>query len=87
MKSKTTEELLGCSISFFCKYVLNSLKKRMIPDNYGLWVLDHIIPLSSFNLSKEEEQLKAFNYKNIQPLWAEENLKKGAKLNWQSGTN
>ena len=37
----------------------------------------HIIPVSSFNLLDEEEQKKCFNYKNLQPLWAEENLSKG----------
>ena len=32
--------------------------------------------IASFDLSKPSEQKKCFNYTNLQPLWAEENLKK-----------
>ena len=45
--------------------------------NYGIWHIDHIQPLSKFNLLKLEQQKIAFNYKNLQPLWAIDNLKKG----------
>lgn len=43
------------------------------------WHVDHIRPLSSFDLTDREQFLKAANYTNLQPLWAEENLRKGAK--------
>ena len=45
-------------------------------DNYGDWHIDHIIPCAAFDLTDIEQQKKCFNYKNLQPLWAEENLKK-----------
>ena len=38
---------------------------------------DHVRPCSLFDLTDLEEQKKCFNFKNLQPLWAEENLSKG----------
>ena len=50
--------------------------------NYGIhgWHIDHVIPCSKFNLKNLDEQNKCFNYQNLQPLWAEENIKKSNKL-------
>ena len=42
--------------------------------NYGEWHIDHIIPLSSAN-TKEELSLLC-HHKNLQPLWAYDNLSK-----------
>ena len=36
--------------------------------------------MTSFDLSKIEEQEKCFNYSNLQPLWAKENLSKNNKF-------
>ena len=50
--------------------------------NRGLkgWHIDHIMPLCKFDLTKKSAQLKAFNYKNTQPMWAEYNLQKGSRI-------
>jgi hypothetical protein len=43
--------------------------KGMTMDNYGTyWTLDHILPLSKFDLTNKEEQAIAFNWKNMQPI-------------------
>ena len=47
-------------------------------NNYGKWHLDHIKPLSSFNLQNIDELKQACHYSNLQPLWAEDNFKKGS---------
>lgn len=78
-KRGKTIELLGCSIEQLKKHLSLNFKEGMSWDNYGHWHIDHIRPLSSFDLSIEEEQKKAFHYSNLQPLWASENLKKGKK--------
>jgi len=67
---------LGCSGEEAYNYIESLFTEGMNWDNYGLWHIDHIKPLSSFNLEDKEQFLKAVNYNNLQPLWAEDNLKK-----------
>lgn len=50
-------------------------------NNHGeVWEIDHIIPCSNFDLTKEEEQKKCFHYLNTQPLTFEENRSKSDKI-------
>lgn len=70
---------LGCSIEEFKIYIEQLFVPGMTWVNHGKWHFDHIKPLSSFNLSNRNQFLEACNYRNIQPLWAKENLKKGKK--------
>lgn len=70
---------LGCSVEFFRSYIENQFKSGISWDNYGKWHLDHIKPLSKFNLENVKELKEAYHYSNLQPLWAEENTKKVAK--------
>lgn len=65
-----TEELIGCRIEFFIGYIGNLFTKGMSWDNYGEWHFDHIKPCISFNLDSIESQKECFNYLNIRPLWA-----------------
>jgi hypothetical protein len=43
------------------------------------WHIDHVVALAKFDLTDRDQFLQAVNYKNLQPLWAEANLKKGAR--------
>lgn len=80
-KSARTLALLGIDGAGFMQYLESKFKKGMTRDNYGkVWHVDHIIPLALFDLSKPAEQRVAFHFTNCQPLFAEENLKKGAKI-------
>ena len=74
--------LIGCSAQDFAKHIEGQFKNGMSWGNKGTygWHIDHIRPLASFDLSTKENQMSAFNYKNTQPLWKEENMSKGAKL-------
>ena len=53
----------------------------MTLENYGKWHIDHIKPVTRFDLTKPNELEKCFHYSNLQPMWAEENIKKGNKYN------
>ena len=70
---------LGCSMGQFRLFVENQFEEGMTWDNYGKWHLDHVMPLSSFDLTKRAEFLTACNWLNYQPLWATNNLKKGSR--------
>lgn len=85
-KSDKTMVLVGCNASELKKYLESKFTEGMTWSNYGNgwngkgmkeWHIDHIKPCSSFDLSNPYEQLKCFNYTNLQPLWAIDNLIKG----------
>jgi hypothetical protein len=84
-KASSTKNIIGCSIKELRKYLESKFDKGMSWSNLGLygWHIDHIIPCSSFDLTKPSEQKKCFHYTNLQPLWAYDNLSKSNKLNWQ----
>jgi len=79
-KSVSTMKLLGCSDNFLKQYLQSKFTSGMSFKNYGKWHIDHIKPCASFDLRKKSEQIKCFNYTNLQPLWAKDNLKKGNKI-------
>jgi hypothetical protein len=65
----------------FKLYLESKFTPEMSWDNYGTyWSIDHIYPLSKFNLECKEEQLKAVHYTNLQPLPVIENIKKSNKI-------
>ena len=78
IKSKKTEEILGCDMDFFTKHISSLFQEGMSLSNHGEWHLDHITPLASANT--EEEIIKLNHYTNIQPLWAADNMSKGKKI-------
>jgi len=80
LKSGSTIKDLGCPISEFKLYIENQFESGMSWSNYGKWHLDHVMPLSHFNLEDRMEFLEACNNLNIQPMWAKDNLSKGNRV-------
>ncbi len=78
-KSASTMTLIGCSVADFKKYIESLWKRNMSWLNYSKrgWHVDHIKPCSSFDLTDPEQQKICFHYTNLQPLWWDENLRKG----------
>lgn len=67
---------LGCSVDQLKFYLEGKFRDGMTWKNHGKWHIDHIIPLSFFDLTQRAQLLQAVHYTNLQPLWAEENLAK-----------
>ena len=80
-KTTSVLKLLGCTLDEFKKYIEYKWKPGMSWENYNhkIWHLDHIKPLACFDMTKEEDQRQAWHWTNFQPLWASENMSKGAK--------
>jgi hypothetical protein len=72
-------ELIGCTIPEYKQHLEKQFKAGMTWENYGEWHVDHIVPCAVFDLTQREQQLECFNFKNTQPLWALDNLKKYSK--------
>tara|TARA_Y100000310_G_scaffold110647_1_gene109072 strand:+ start:183 stop:842 length:660 start_codon:yes stop_codon:yes gene_type:complete len=80
-KSTRTLNLLGVeNISEVKLHLESQFKNGMTWSNHGEWHIDHIKPCASFNLICPVQQLACFHYKNLQPLWALENMRKSSKL-------
>lgn len=79
-KKLHTIEYLGCSSLEYLQW-MTTYDERYTLDNRGKeWHIDHVIPLSKFNLDDESEQMIAFNWRNTMPLPPKENLSKNNKI-------
>ena len=77
LKGKGTEHLLGTDYKTAFQHIENLFTEGMSWENHGEWHIDHKKPLAS---AKTEEELKKLcHYTNLQPLWALDNIRKGAK--------
>lgn len=53
-------------------------------DNYGEWEIDHIRPISDFELWDVEVAKRVHALPNLRPVWREVNQSKGAKIKFDS---
>lgn len=79
IKNGSSVKDLGCSIDDFKKHIESLFKEGMSWENWGRygWHLDHIKPLTSFNLENIDEFRRATHYSNLQPMWWRDNISKG----------
>jgi hypothetical protein len=78
-KNGRTHQLLGCTIPELMAHIEKQFLPSMTWENRDKWHLDHVRPCKSFNLADPEQQKICFNYQNLQPLWALDNISKHAK--------
>lgn len=78
LKNNRMLDLIGCTKQELVAHIESLFLPGMTWNNHGLrgWHIDHIKPLSKFNLLNEEELREATHYKNLQPLWAKDNILK-----------
>lgn len=71
-------QLLGCSLSMLVEQFERQMQCGMTWDNFGSrgWVIDHIVPLATFDLRRIEQASKACHYTNLRPCWEQENSRK-----------
>jgi hypothetical protein len=74
----STRKYLGCTIEQYMNHISSLFVNDMSWENEGInWHTDHIIPVAAFDGS-EEEKMCCWNYKNLQPLGAVENMAKNS---------
>jgi hypothetical protein len=66
--------------------LMNHLEKQfkgdMTWDNYGIWHVDHKLPITSFDIQEmgDDEFMRCWCLDNLQPMWGEENIRKSNKI-------
>ena len=71
-------ELLGAEWEVVKAHFESLFQEGMTWENQGKWHIDHIIPIHTGNTEQEIREL--CHYKNLQPLWADDNWKKGGNI-------
>ena len=78
VKEHKSLKYIGCTKEHLQRHLKSQITQEMKEKGFHI---DHIKPISRFNLSKKEELLKCCNWKNLQLLTGEENLKKSNRWN------
>jgi len=79
-KSFHSIEYLGCNTDDYFKWIFEYNDSYSLINHGKEWHIDHVIPLSKFDLNIHEEQFSAFNWRNTMPLSVKENLSKNNKI-------
>lgn len=80
---RTFYDILPYTADDLFKHLEGRFKPGMSWDNYGKeWHIDHVVPDSWFDYKdiKDEGFEESWKLENLQPMWAEENMKKGNRF-------
>jgi hypothetical protein len=75
-------DILKYSPDDLINHLESKFTDKMTWDNYGEWHVDHILPISSFDIKEigDEEFMRCWELKNLQPLWGDENIRKSNRI-------
>ena len=81
-KNKSYFDILGYTPEELINHLEKQFKDDMTWDNYGIWHVDHKLPITSFDIQEmgDDEFMKCWCLDNLQPMWGEENIRKSNKL-------
>ena len=77
-KRSKSQQILGCTWPELVAHIERQFAPGMTWENRGEWHIDHSIPLAT--AETEADIVRLNHYTNLQPLWAEDNLRKGDKV-------
>lgn len=80
VKRKRTAEALGYTSEDLRLHLERQFLKGMNWGNYGDWHIDHVLPISVMVNSGITDPKKVNCLSNLRPLWASDNISKGAKV-------
>jgi len=80
--NKHWEEFVPYTLGQLKEHLENLFQPNMSWNNYGEWHIDHIKPISKFNIISHDckDFKECWSLCNLQPLWRLDNLKKSNKF-------
>ncbi len=75
------EGLVGYTVDSLREWIEFQFEPGMSWENYGDWHIDHRVPIAAFKFTTPDDPgfRACWSLRNLRPLWATENHKKGAK--------
>jgi len=80
-KTMPSLKYLGCTLEEFKTHIESKWQEGMTWENHAHdgWHMDHIVPIDWF-VKNSDDPWKANHFKNLQPMWANDNFSKGKTL-------
>ena len=77
-KRSRSHEILGCDWATFAAHIERQFLPGMSWENRSEWHIDHIVPMAT--AQTEEDVIRLNHHTNLRPIWAKDNLSKGAQI-------
>jgi hypothetical protein len=82
------DDYLDCTSEFFQKWIDYCIEvleySDMTIDNYGnYWQIDHVIPCSLWDLTRDDHRANCFHWSNLAPMYADKNQSKKNKIDME----
>lgn len=80
-KDETSNYLLGVNKIFLKRWMEFQFGESISWENFSKeWHIDHVIPISFFDVTQKEQQKICFNWMNLRPLNKTKNIQKHSKI-------